>query len=429
MTTVAVACVAKALVPDLPWAAAVALGAIVAPPDAAAATTVLKRAGLPYRLTQILGGESLFNDATALLTYRVAVGVAMGQSSSAVGALPTLVVVVAGSLAAGAAVGWLFVRLIRRVDDVPTSVVLQFAGTFGVWIAAEHVGLSGILTVVAYAIAVARVGPYFMPARIRVPSYAVWETTVFTLNALAFILIGLQLRPIVEGLSPDERLAYAEVAAAVLGTVVVARIAWAFAYTTAVRLGGRRGDATSIERPSFQEALVVGWCGMRGIVTLAAALALPAGDHPFPHRPLIIVAAFAVVVGTLVLQGLTLAPLLAWIDLRDDGIVDREVESARRAMLEAALGVIDGDQSKPARVLRYELDELLAANGPDDPGSPVVALRRKSIDAARRRLAAMRADETIGDDAYHRLEVVLDRSELYADSAAGDDPASRDSTT
>ncbi len=426
ISTAAVAWVAKALVPDLPWAAAVALGAIVAPPDAAAAAAMLKQAGLPYRLTQILGGESLFNDATALLTYRAAVGVAMGGTLSPTTAVPTLAIVVVGSIAAGAAAGWVFVRIIDRIEDVPTSIILQFAGTFGVWIVAEHVGLSGILAVVAYAIAVARTSPHVMPARIRVPSYAVWETTVFTLNVLAFVLIGLQLRPLIEGLSPAERIAYAEVSAAVLGVVIGVRMAWVMLYTLLIRskvraFGMKRRP--SITLPTFREAFLVGWCGMRGIVTLAAALALPAGDHPFPHRALILVAAFTVVVGTLILQGLTLTPLLAVLDLHDDGLVDREVHDARRAALEAALGTIGDDASKPARVLRYELEELLSSDAPNSPagnGAPVQRLRRRAIDAARRKLAQMRIDETIGDDAYHRVEVVLDRSELYADSTAID---------
>ena len=169
ITIVAVAWTAKAMMPDLPWAAAIALGAIVAPPDAAAATAVLKQSALPHRLTQILEGESLFNDASALLVYRLAVAAAMGEQMSPLEVAPLLVGTVIGSLVAGYVCAKAFSQINRRVDDVPTAIVLQFAGTFGVWIAAEHFGLSGILTVVAYAITIARIAPHTTPARIRVP--------------------------------------------------------------------------------------------------------------------------------------------------------------------------------------------------------------------------------------------------------------------
>lgn len=422
VTTIAVAVVAKGLVPDLPWAAAIALGAIVAPPDAAAATAVLKHAGLPHRLTQILEGESLFNDATALLIYRLAVASAIGDGWSTTTAIPALLAVVVGSVVAGFVAARVFSSINRRVDDVPTSIVLQFAGTFGVWIVAERIGLSGILTVVAYAMTIARRAPHTTPARVRVPSYAVWETTVFVLNVLAFILIGLQLGPIVGGLSSAERRAYAEVAGAVLGVVVATRLVWVLLYhAVALRLPSTTDsvDPKRADRPTMGGAVLIGWCGMRGIVTLAAAIGLPLGDRPFPGRALILVTAFTVVVGTLILQGLTLKPLLAWLDLHDDGPVEREVERARRDALTAALATLDGDDSKPAKALRFELEELLASRrddptGASDPSMP--ALRRAAVQAARGALKKMRFDETIGDDAYHRVELVLDRTELYAES-------------
>jgi CPA1 family monovalent cation:H+ antiporter len=417
VTTAAVAMAAKWLVPDLQWAAAITLGAIVAPPDAAAATAVLKQARLPHRLTQILEGESLFNDATALLIYRVAVAAAMGDPPS-LRTIPTLILIVSGSVVAGSAVAWLFTRVQHRVEDIPTAIVLQFAATFGVWIAAEHVGLSGILTIVAYAITLARFAPHTTPARIRVPSYAVWETMVFVLNVLAFVLIGLQLGPIVEHLSAEERGGYARVAGAVLFVVIVVRIAWVMLYNTAIRWKYRHFGATSRERPTARGGLMISWCGMRGIVTLAAALALPNGDHPFPGRSLILVTAFTVVVGTLVLQGLTLRPLLGWLDLHDDDPVEREVAGARQSALRAALKILDGDASTPAKALRFELEELLSTNpnaGRGDSHDPELpALRQRAVDAARAELKRMRFDESIGDDAYHRVEAVLDRTELYA---------------
>ena len=422
VTTATVAWAAKAMVPELPWSAAIALGAIVAPPDAAAASAVLKQTRLPHRLTQILEGESLFNDATALLIYRMAVATAMGEGLSIGRAVPTLAVVVLGSLVAGFVTARVFRWITLKVDDIPTSIVLQFAGTFGVWVVAERVGLSGILTVVAYAITIARYAPHTTPARIRVPSYAVWETMVFVLNVLAFVMIGLQLGPIIEGLSNDERRTYAQVAAVVLAVVMVSRIVWVMLYNTAMRWrfahNGAPPDAP--DRPTVRGGILVSWCGMRGIVTLAAALALP---DAFPGRPLILVTAFTVVVGTLILQGLTLPGLLRVLDLRDDGPVEREVHQAREAALRAAVRTLDGNPSEAARSLRFELEELLsteAEDGSRTPSQPTLpALRQGAVDAARAELKRMRFDDSIGDDAYHRVELVLDRTELYAQSGQG----------
>jgi len=215
--------------------------------------------------------------------------------------------------------------LTQRIKDAPSAIIVQFAGTFTVWIVAEHIGLSGILTIVAYAITLARTAPARTPARLRVPTYAVWETVVFVLNVLAFMLIGLQLRPIWERLDDPVRLNYCLVAAAVLGTVIVTRIAWIAFYGTTLRLLMARGIWTSMTAPTVQSGIVVSWCGMRGIVTLAAAFALPEG---FPYRDLMLLTAFAVVLGSLLIQGLTLRPLISALRLKDENPVAREVGRA-----------------------------------------------------------------------------------------------------
>jgi NhaP-type Na+/H+ or K+/H+ antiporter len=200
LTTVAVAIVAHTLVPEMPWAAAIALGAVVAPPDAAAATAVLRPMRPPHRILTILEGESLLNDASALLIFRLAVG-AVAANGFYIGTVaPTFLLAVAGSLVAGSTLGWIALRLMGGVQHVPTVIILQFVSTFGVWILADHVGLSGVLTMVCYAVTLARSAPERTPARVRIPSYAVWETVVFVLNILAFIFIGLQIRPIFESL-------------------------------------------------------------------------------------------------------------------------------------------------------------------------------------------------------------------------------------
>jgi Na+/H+ antiporter len=421
-TTAAVALVAHALVPGLPWAAAIALGAIVAPPDAAAATAVLRQVRPPQRIMTILGGESLLNDASALLVYRVAVGaVAAGGAFSAWTVAPTFLLGVAGSVIAGPILAKLYMRLVRRLsDDAPSQIILQFVGCFGVWILAERIGLSGVLTIVSFAMAVAQEAPDRTPARLRVPSYAVWETVVFVLNVLAFMLIGLQLRPIWQRLDDTVRLRYCLVAAAVLGAVILARMAWVAIYGTILELLIARGlfrPNRSMAVPTVKGGIVVAWCGMRGIVTLAAAFALPEG---FPYRDLILWTAFAVVLGSLVIQGLTLRPLITALHLKDDNPVTIEVGRARAAAYRAALEEIDGDPSEEAEILRLEYRALLMRAKPDPDGAvptvelPADPLRRRAIAAARRAIIAQREAETIGDDAFHQLEEEFDRAELSA---------------
>src|SRR5262245_34723015 len=232
LTTAAVAVVAHSLT-GMPWAAAIALGAIVAPPDAAAATAVLRQVRLPHRILTILEGESLLNDASALLIYRGAVTAASATAFSFADHAPGVAFSVIGSLALGPALAVLSSRVmagLRRAGDAPTNIIAQFVITFGVWLLADRLGLSGVLTIVSYAITIAQQAPASMPARLRVPSYAVWETAVFVLNVLAFVLIGLQIGPIVENLQPEQLFGYVRIAIAILVTVIIVRIAWVMTY-------------------------------------------------------------------------------------------------------------------------------------------------------------------------------------------------------
>jgi monovalent cation/hydrogen antiporter len=425
LTTGAVAIVAHALT-GMPWAAAIALGAIVAPPDAAAATAVLRQVNLPHRIVIVLEGESLLNDASALLIYRIAVTAMTVGGITIADAAPMLLVSVAGSLILGPVLALIYMRLMTAVDwsdDRPSSIILQFIGTFGVWLLADRLGLSGILTIVAYAITIARRAPATTPARLRVPSYAVWETAVFVLNVLAFVLIGLQIGPIFEMLAPDQRVRYLLVAAAVLMTVILVRFAWVMTYNAAARWHIRRygfHPRRPMLAPTVKSGLIVSWCGMRGIVTLVAALALPNGDGgpAFPHRDLIVFVAFCVVLGTLVIQGFTLRPLLLKLNLEDDDQVGREVARARTAAYEAALAAISSDTSPVAKALRVELQAaLLQSNGgATDAGADFESdrLRLRIAAAARRAVLAMRDSGEIGDTAFHRLEEEIDRLELSA---------------
>jgi Na+/H+ antiporter len=419
LTTAAVAAVARLLVPDLPWAAAIALGAVVAPPDAVAATAVLRPLRPPHRITTILEGESLLNDATALLIYRLAIGAVAANSFSVADVAPTFVIGVVGALVAGPALGWLSLKLLERVQHVPTAIILQFVTTLGVWILAEHLRLSAVLTTVCYAIMVAQTAPERIPARIRIPAYAVWETVVFALNILAFIFIGLQIRPILATLAASERGRYFAVAGAVLVTVIVVRFAWHMSFNAVIRWRHRRvgfNPPRPMLRPTVGSGLLISWAGMRGIVSLAAALALP---QAFPYRDLIVLTAFAVVLGTLVIQGLTLKPLLRALDLHDDDPVGREVRAARERALEAGLASFAGDQSAIADAVRHELRAHLASETTSATGHERRAdhndFHRDALDAARQAVLAMRASNEIGDDAFHQLEEQLDWLEMIGD--------------
>jgi Na+/H+ antiporter len=414
LTVAGVAVVARWLEPSMPVAAAVALGAIIAPPDAAAATSVLRQVRLPHRVKVILEGESLLNDASALLIYRLAVGAAVGGVTS--WTVPVLAAV--GGVVLGIMLAKAYLAAIARVEDEIAAVVLGFLSTFGVWLLAEAAGLSAVLTMVAYAITLARLVPERMDARQRRVTYAVWEVAVFVLNVLAFILVGLQLRGILTRL--DGQIGrYAGFALAVLAVAIVVRVGWVMSYYAAARWKNRR-FATSTRRPmpppTVQGAVVISWCGMRGIVTLAAALALPDG---FPQRDLIVFSAFCVVLGTLVLQGLTLRPLLSQLALPPDESVEKEIALARVEAARAALDVLAAatDQSSDAKNLLEQKYQARLETGRQSGGgaADLDTLRLLAIAAERTRLRALRREERIGDDAFHRVEEELDWAEAGVD--------------
>jgi Na+/H+ antiporter len=431
VTVAAVALVSRHMLPDMSWAAALTLGAIVAPPDASAATTILRRLRLPHRVAVILEGESLFNDASALLVYRVAVAAALAPVVSGWHVLSTLLLTSVGGVVAGVLLARLYLWLTLRVADIPIFILLQFVGTFAVWVLSDRLGLSTIITVVSYAMTIARHAPARTGARHRIASYAVWDVAVFVLNVLAFVLIGLQLRGILGRVHGSALREYALFAAGVCISVVVVRILWVMFHHGVARWLRRRSgkpEAARATGPTVRTALVISWCGMRGVVTLAAALALPDGSRgaAFPHRDLIVLAAFAVVLSTLVLQGLTLRPWIEWLGLEQDDSVQREVRLARLETARAALRVLDDETQggAAAQILRAEYqaridsaDALPAqASETRPPSLTLPELQRRAVDAQRQALTDLRSRSLIGDDAFHVAEEELDLLELTADS-------------
>ncbi|RWF00665.1 MAG: sodium:proton antiporter, partial [Mesorhizobium sp.] len=259
-TTVVVAFVGWKMA-GLPIAAAIALGAIVAPPDAVAASAVLGQFRVPHRITAIVQGESLLNDATALLIYRISVSAAIG-SVMLKDAVPVILLATIGSVVAGYVFGRVSLLALTRIEDAASSTVVQFAGTFAVWIIADKLGLSAIITIVVYAITIARTAPRRMSARRRVSTYSVWESAVFVLNVLAFVLMGLQARSIVGRLSGDGQGEAFLFAATVLAVVIVARLVWVMGYVAVIKQFKRfDGEGQKRDAPTFRGAVLVGWCG------------------------------------------------------------------------------------------------------------------------------------------------------------------------
>jgi Na+/H+ antiporter len=410
LTTAAVAWIGVVWA-GLPLAAAIALGAIVAPPDAAAASAMLGRFALPRSTVTVLKGESLLNDAVALLIFGAAVG-NVGAGLSSVGFLSQLALAVPGGVLFGFVCGKIVVRLARHLVGTLSGLLFQFVATFGVWMMADRLHLSAILAMVAFAMILARYTPDRTPANDRMHAYSVWETTVFVLNVVAFLLVGLQAREIVSALHPAELWQALRFAALVVAVVIVVRVVWVLLYNRLVgpiyRLLGRH------DGPSLKQGVVAAWCGMRGLVTLATALALP-GD--FPGRGTIVLSALAVVLGTLVLQGITLGPLIRWLRFAPDHSFDREVAAARVVLLDAALASLGDadDQTTTALRFRYTTERAHAA-GPGDENAvtKMDELQRKSLAAQRAQLSSLRRADKIDDDVFHALELELDRTELGA---------------
>jgi Na+/H+ antiporter len=433
-TIIAVAAVIHHLATGMSWPAAMTLGAIVAPPDASAAVAVLRRLRPPHRLVVILEGESLFNDASALLAYRIAATAAMTGVIQGWSVVPLFVLTCGGGAVAGILLARFYLWATRRVRDIPISVMLQFIGTFAVWLLASRIGLSSIITMIAYAMTLARRAPGRVDARRRISSYAVWDVAVFVLNVLAFVLIGLQLRAIRTRVPDAQWHMYLWSAAAVCATVILVRFLWVMAHNRIAHWKLRRsrrparavdGPGRPTTMPTLGGGLVVSWCGMRGIVTLAAAMALPDGSAAtaFPYRDLILFCAFAVVLVTLVVQGMTLRPLMAWVGLEDDGSVEREVRLARVETARAALKALDGPHHSPSlETLRREYEARIRLGeaepqgaGASQAGATLAQALRRAVAAQRRALVELRARSIIGDDAFHLAEEEIDLLELTAD--------------
>ena len=425
-TTAGVAVVAHALVPGLPWPAAIALGAIVAPTDPVAASEILQRLGAPRRLRTILEGEGLFNDAGALALLRVAVAGAVAGGFSLAEAGLRFVLGALGGVLIGLAVGWVVAAARRRLEDPMTEITLSVATPFVAFLPADLLGASGVIAAVTVGIYLGRRDHRITSAATRLVASGFWDVLVFLVNAAIFVLIGLQLRPLLERLDLDAWHELLVPSLAVIGVVVGIRFAWEFTTPYLVRLTDRRPGQVR-RRSSSRFRLVVAWSGMRGAVSLAAALALPSG---FPQRDLLIVVTFSVILATLVLFGLTLPGLLRVLRLEPDD--ERAELHARIAATDAALDRIrelDGEDwtredtmQRLTGMYEFRRRRLLARKTQED-GEGVEArsqayqrIVHDVLDAQRHRLVELRDAGEIPADVMHRIERELDLEDNRLDS-------------
>jgi len=401
-------------VAGLPLYAALALGAIVAPPDAAAATAVLGSVQMPRRSVAVLKGESLLNDALALLLFGTAIAIQQhGGIDAGIGL--RLAIAAPGGVLLGIVLAIAYRPVSRFVSGTLGGNLLEFVTCFSTWILAQRLQLSPVLCLVAFAMTVARKAGLTQPPRMRVHSFAVWESVVFLLNVLAFLLMGLQARTILGSMAPDRLHEAAGFAGLVIACVIAVRLAWVLVFNRlSWRFPAFRGD---LERPKLRQGVLVGWCGMRGLVTLATAFALPAD---FPQRDLIVLTAFAVVLATLVLQGLTLVPLVRLLRLdREDGL-DRELAAARADLARVALATLEGKKGPAADHWRYGYETALEAA---ETGSTAKTDEKRKLGLTalrhqRKRLQTLRATQKIGPDAYLTLQEELDFRELALSTEA-----------
>ena len=442
MTTVVVAVVAHVLIPDLPWVVAFVLGAIVSPTDAVAATSIAQRLGIPRRIVIILEGESLVNDATGLVAYRFAVAAVVAGVFSLGEASLQFVVASVGGIALGLAAGWGLSYVHRWLDNPHLEITVTLVTPFAVYLLGEEVlQVSGVLATVTTGLYLAWRAPTFFSSGTRLQASAVWETLIFLLNGLVFILLGLQLPGILAILnttiaqhSPILLVWYA---ALVSLTVILVRLVWVFPQAILPRLLSRRLRERD-PYPGWRTVVLVGWTGMRGAVSLAAALALPqvaAEGAAFPERALVIYLTFGVILATLVVQGLSLPLLIRGLGLHDDGASEREETQARLIAAQAALARLD-ELASQGEVLQESAQHLRkhyearvrsitkrfkqAADEPDeDHAMTYQQLQRGALQAERSAVIGLRNQGEINDEVLRRIERELDLEEQRLAGEAG----------
>lgn len=424
-TSAAVAAVCAWLIPGMTWGLGFTLGAIVSPPDAAAATSITRGLRLPRRIVQILEGESLVNDAAGLVIYRFAVAAVVTGVFSWQSASLTLLWVTFGGAGIGILTAKLYVKLYPLLKDPEVEIISTFFLTYSSYFIAEAVHASGVLSTVAAGLILGWHAPSLFSAQTRIRATAVWQSVIFVINALVFFLIGLQLPHIWNEIRDESASRLALWSALVVAAVMLVRLAWMFPGAYLPRLLSRRIRETE-PQPPWQWVVVTGWTGLRGVVSLAAALALP---FDFPKRDLILLLSFAVILATLLFQGLTLRSVICWLGVNDDGTSEVELLKARLHVVERVVdrvAAFEREQSVPATVLervrgyhedrlavlRAQLANEVGAEAQENPGEfNTLAEQRLWWELARVERQAvldLRRQKLIGDEALHQIQNELD---------------------
>ena len=428
-TVLAVSLVAPHVFPAFDWRLGLVLGAIVAPTDAIAATSIARRVGLTGRVVDILEGESLINDATGLLALQFATDIIVNRSVPTVtGGILVLAWLTIGGVGLGLLAGWIVYYVERRIDDGPIEITLSILVPYAVYLAADAIHASGVLAVVACGLFLSRRSAQFFSPSVRIQIWSFWQSLTFVLNGLVFVLIGLQLpaiRASIRGYSLPDLLLYGVVFSLML---IVLRLVWVYpgawlSYFVRIR-STHRHEA----RPGARRTFVIGWTGMRGVVCLAAALALPlslADGSPFPQRNLVVFLTFCVIVVTLVLQGITLPALVRALGLAAPAAPDCEEQEARRIVIEAALthlrGARERDTQESAGLYddlsahyRQRLASLQPAGGNQERSGDherYIDLSREALGIERETAVRLRNQGRINDQVLRRIERELDLSE------------------
>jgi CPA1 family monovalent cation:H+ antiporter len=424
-TIIAVAAVTHTYAPALGWPLAFALGAIVSPPDAVAATALLRGLGVPRRVLTLLDGESLFNDATALVAYQAALAAAATAAFSPTEAVGQFLFAGFGGIAIGAIVGWLVVHLRGVLHDPAVEITIGLLTPWAAYLPAEHFHVSGVLATATAGLTVGWASPRIMDSETRIRARAVWDMVVFILNSLVFILIGLQLSTILRELSGQSLQQLVMFAALVSAVVIVIRIAWVFG-DRVVNLEIRRVRKQPVSTLcDLRETFVVGWAGMRGVVSLATALALPLS---IPGREAVIFVTFAVILVTLVGQGMSLPTIIRALGVSSTGDGNEHELRARSTAAEAAIHRIDElAEEWPAHLplidaLRAQYEHRATHLGEYATGEDTTTaeqeliehqkIRQSVIAAERAAVLSLRNQGAIDDEAWQKVQRDLDLEEL-----------------
>ncbi len=431
-TTLVVAIAAKMIVPELPWAACIVLGAIVSPPDAVSARAVLQRVRLPRRLGTLLEGESLLNDATGLVLFRFAVAAVLTGAFSAGAAVASFAALVGGGLVVGGVIGAAWVIFVTRLRDEHLAIAASVLVCWASYLVGELLHVSGVIATVTAGLVCGWFQHVVFTASVRVRSLAFWHVMVFLLEAAVFILIGLSLRGVMERVGGIDVVIdrFAFPVGAVTVAMTFARFAWIFGSDAFLRLANRAGWRTA-EPLGARAATVVSWAGMRGVVTLAVALSVPAA---VPGRDLMLVTAFAVIAVTVLVQGTTLGWVIRWAGLREDVRVKPPLDlfAAEAAMLRAQFSAVegrayapDGSLLHPRLLDSYRRRATISSEFPgteEERDESIVAhfdIVLAAVAAGRAELVRLHRARQIDDETLHDLERDLDLEELGAQAAKG----------